>query len=247
MRGHDQRELPLVIAGGAGPVHAAAIAEELEISTVIVPRLSSVLCALGMMLADLRHDLTSSFSCRWDELDPADARRVLEGLAQQGLKALEEDGVPPELRVVTGSADLRYAGQHHEVTVFFPLENIDHPELIEAAFHHRHEELYGFASPDKPVEVVSLHVTVVGRRAHFELAPAIGDGGAPRRGTRWIYLRSTGALEKVEVIDGDRMRPGEAAPGPVVVDTRTTTAVVPEAFDVALDSSGSFVLQRRRE
>jgi N-methylhydantoinase A len=198
-----------------------------------------------MLLADLRHDFTRSFSRPWEELDPAEARVVLDELARRGIAALEEEGVPPGRRMVVGSADLRYSGQHHEVTVSFPLDHLDRPELIEAAFHRRHEELYGFASPGKLMQVVNLHVTVSGRRPRIELAPpADGAGPAPRRGTRRIYLRSTGALEEVEVIDGDRMAPGQAATGPVVVDTRTTTMVVPEGFDVAFDRSGSFVLRR---
>jgi len=245
-RGYDPRELPLVVAGGAGPVHAASIADELEISTIVVPRLSSVLCALGMLLADLRHDLTQSFSRPWADVDPAEARAVVDELARKGTAALAEEGVPPERRSVIASADLRYAGQHHEVSISFPPGDLDRIERIEAAFHRRHEELYGFASPGKPLQVVNLHVTVLGARPQFGLAPpAAGSGAAPRRGTRRMYLRSTRALEEVEVIDGDRMKPGQSARGPVLVDTRTTTIVVPETFDVAFDPSGSFVLQRR--
>jgi N-methylhydantoinase A len=245
-RGYDPRELPLVVAGGAGPVHAAAIADELEIATILVPRLSSVLCALGMLLADLRHDLTRSFSRFWSEVDPAEARAIVDELARQGVASLEEEGVPPERRNVVASADFRYVGQHHEVTISFPSGDLERPERIEAAFHARHEELYGFASPGKPLQVVNLHVTVLGSRPRFELAPPEGAGARPpRRGARRVYLRSSGSLEEVEVIDGDRMTPGQRAPGPVVVDTRTTTVVVPETFDVAFDPSGSFVLERR--
>jgi N-methylhydantoinase A len=245
-RGYDPRELLLVVAGGAGPVHAGAVADELEISTVIVPRLSSVLCAVGMLLADLRHDLTRSFSRRWDDVDTEEARAVLDELARQGLAALAEEHVPPERRSVVASADLRYAGQHHEVTVPFPPEDLERSELIEAAFHRRHEELYGFASPGKPMEVINLHVTVLGSRPSISLAPGGGDAGpAPRRGTRRVYLRSARALEEVEVIDGDRMATGQEIAGPVVVDTRTTTIVVPESFDVAFDGSGSFVMRRK--
>ena len=244
-RGYDPRELPLVVAGGAGPVHAGAIAEELEISTIIVPRLSSVLCALGMLVADLRHDLTRSFSRHWGEVDPVEMRAIIDELARQGLAALESEGVPPKRRTVVASADLRYAGQHHEVSVKFPLGDLDQLERIEAAFHRRHEELYGFASPGKPLQVVNLHVTALGRRPTVELEPRSGAAGrAPRRGSRRIYLRSTGALEPVEVIDGDRMAAGQGVTGPAVVDTRTTTIVVPESFKLVFDASGSFVVHR---
>jgi len=245
-RGYDPRELPLVAAGGAGPVHAGAIADELELTTIVVPRLSSVLCALGMLLADLRHDLTRSYSRHWEDVDAAEARAVVDELARQGLEALAEEGVPEERRSVVASADLRYAGQHHEVSISFPPEDLEHLHRIEEAFHRRHEELYGFNSPGKQMEIVSLHATVLGRRQPFALEPP-GENGAeaPRRGRRRMYLRSTRSLEEVDVLDGDLMAPGQSAPGPILIDTRTTTIVVPESFDVAFDASGSFVLTRR--
>jgi N-methylhydantoinase A len=246
-RGYDPRELPLVVAGGAGAVHAGAIAEELGIRTVIVPRVASVLCAVGMLLADLRHDFTRAYSRLWDELDASEARSVLDALVAQGMEALDREDVPPERRQVVASVDVRYVGQHHEVLVSFPLDDLGSPERIEAAFHRRHEELYGFASPGAPMQVIGLHATVLGRRAPLELtAPAEDTGAAaPRRGTRRAYLRSTGSLEELEVLDGDRMRSGQGIAGPALVDTATTTIVVPEPFDLVLDSSGSFVLTRR--
>ena len=163
-RGYDPRELPLVVAGGAGAVHAGAIAEELGMSTVIVPRLSSVLCAVGMLLADLRHDFSRSFPRPWERLDATEARGVLDGLVEQGMAALEREGVSPERRSVVAAADIRYVGQHHEVTVPFPLDDLAEPSRIEEAFHRRHEELYGFASPGRPMHVIALHATVLGRR-----------------------------------------------------------------------------------
>lgn len=244
-RGFDPRELPLVVAGGAGAVHAGAIAEELGIATVIVPRLSSVLCAVGMLIADLRHDFSRSFPCPWESLDAAEARGLLDALVEQGMAALEREGVPPERRSVVAAADIRYVGQHHEVTVAFPLDDLAEPRRIEESFQRRHEELYGFASPGKPMHVIALHATVLGRRDALELAtPAAAAGEAPRRPRRRMYLRSTGALEEVEVLDGDRLGAGQGIAGPALVDTATTTIVVPEAFDVVLDASGSFVLTR---
>jgi len=244
-RGYDPRELPLVVAGGAGAVHAGAIANELAMATVIVPRLSSVLCALGMLLADLRHDFTRAFSRPWDGFDPAEARALLDALVAEGMEALEREGVEPGRRSAVASADLRYAGQHHEVSVSFPLTDLDDRARIEEAFHRRHEELYGFASPGKPMEVIALHATVLGRREPLALAAAGETGGdAPRRGRRRMYLRETGALEEVEVLDGDRMSAGQGIAGPALVDTATTTIVVPADFDLVLDGSGSFVMTR---
>jgi N-methylhydantoinase A len=249
-RGYDPRELPLVVAGGAGPVHAGMIAAELGIPLVVVPRLSSVFCALGLLLADLRHDFVRSFGMLWSALDVEAARAHLDAMVARGLEALEREGVEPEHRRALAAADLRYLGQHHEVTVPFAVEGLTEAGLpgIEQAFHARHEELYGFASPGRPLEVVNLHATVVGRRPQRELRqPArAGAPAAPEKGTRDAYVPSTGRLERVPVYDGDRMQPGRRLAGPVIVEESTTTLVVPEGFDVELDASGSFVLEAAR-
>jgi N-methylhydantoinase A len=250
-RGYDPRELPLVAAGGAGPVHAGMIAAELDIPLVIVPRLSSVLCALGMLLADLRHDYVRSYGRLWVQLDRAEARGLIDAMVARGLAALEEEGVPPDRRDALAAADLRYLGQHHEVTVPFAPADLDDAagvERIELAFHRRHEELYGFSSPGRQLEVISLHATVLGRRPSLsvELAGRDADGApAPRKGSRRAYLPSVRALEEIDVYDGDRMLAGHRIAGPAIVEETTTTVFVPEAFDLELDRSGSFVLTRK--
>jgi N-methylhydantoinase A len=248
-RGFDPRELPLVAAGGAGPVHAGMIALELEIPLVVVPRLSPVFCALGMLLADLRHDVVRSYSRLWSELERDETRQLLATMVAQGMASLEQEGVERDRRAAVAAADIRYLGQHHEVTVPFPLDDLDAEdglERIEAAFHRRHADLYGFNSPGRPLEVVSLHATALGRRPPVSLNAATGEGGPPpRRGHRAAYLPSSGALEELEVYDGDRMSPGQHVRGPVIVDEATTTIFCPEEFDLTLDRSGSFVMQRR--
>jgi N-methylhydantoinase A len=249
-RGYDPRELPLVVAGGAGPVHAGMIALELEIPVVIIPRLSSVFCALGMLLADLRHDFVRSFSSLWSSFDVAAARAHLEAMVERGMEALEHEGVAPAERAAFAAADLRYLGQHHEVTVTFAVSDLTGPGLagIEQAFHRRHEELYGFASPGRQLEVVNLHATVVGRRPERLLgaaSAAASRGPAPEKGLRDAYVPSTGRLERVPVYDADLLQPGQRLRGPVIVEESTTTVVVPEGFAAELDRSGSFVLQRQ--
>lgn len=249
-RGYDPRELPLVVAGGAGPAHACAIAQELGIRTLLIPRLSSVLCALGMLLADLRHDHSRTHSRLFCELDPAAARAIIEEMIASGEQALAREGVPPQRRSAMAAADIRYVGQHHEVTVpFLPedLNDIAGLGRIEASFHRRHEQLYGFASPGRAMEVITLHATSLGRRP--ELAPAArsaaagAGGGSARKGERPAWVASAHALVPVEVFDGALLSVGERIEGPAIVEEMTTTIVVPERFDLTLDPSGSYVLE----
>ena len=99
-RGSDPSELPLVVAGGAGPAHAGAIARELDIPVVVVPRLSSVLCALGMLLADLRHDYVRSYGGLWSDLDVKPVLASLGEMEALGAAALSAEGVPEERRTM---------------------------------------------------------------------------------------------------------------------------------------------------
>jgi N-methylhydantoinase A/oxoprolinase/acetone carboxylase beta subunit len=140
-RGHDPRDFALVAFGGAGPLHACALAEELGIEAVLVPEAAGVLSALGLAASDARRDRVVSY---------------LRPLA-------EVDGLPE-----TGEADLRYRGQSFELTV--PLA----PDL-EAAFHLAHEERYGYADPEREIELVAV------RTAEVAPGPEVSFGAAERR------------------------------------------------------------------
>jgi N-methylhydantoinase A len=247
-QGFDVRELLLVAAGGAGALHAGAIAEELALDRVLVPRLSAVLCAFGMLLADLRHDYVRSHSRGWAEVDPAHARALVDEMVATGMAALEQEGTAPADRSAVATADIRYRGQHHEVSVSFAPEDLSPEGLprIEDAFHARHEQLYGFSSRGRDMELVTLRATVLGRRPRLRLNAPPGDGGAPpRRGAREAYLHSRRALARVDVFDADRMLPGHRVSGPAIVEGVTTTLVVPESFEVLVDRSGSFAMHRK--
>jgi len=137
-RGHDPRDFALVAFGGAGPLHACSLAEELEISTVLVPAQAGVLSALGLAVGDERRDRVVSYVC-----------------------ALDEAGELP----AEGEADLRYRGQSFELTV--PLE----PDLP-AAFHRAHDARYGYADPEREIELVAVRTAAVRPGPRLELPPA---------------------------------------------------------------------------
>jgi N-methylhydantoinase A len=250
-RGYDPREFPLVVAGGAGPVHAAMIAQELGIDLLIIPRLAPVFCALGMLIADLRHDYVQAFSRVWHELDLDEARDVVASMESRGMNALEQEGVPEERRDVVVAADMRYVGQHHEVTVPFAFDLLNHGDgkgKLAGAFHRRHDELYGFALPTSPLEIINLRTTVLGRRGGVSLKAGRNGketGSPPPKGQRPTYVHSEQRLVGVDVFDGELMAVGNQIVGPAIIEEATTTVVVPEDFDVVLDQTGSFVMYRK--
>jgi N-methylhydantoinase A len=252
-RGVDAAEFPLVAAGGAGALHAGMIAQELDLSTVIIPPTSSVLCALGMVLADLRHDYVQAHRVAWSAFDVDVARELLERMLAQGAAALDREGVDPARRRTRVTADMRYIGQHHEVSVEFPLSDLeaggDGVARIEAAFHARHEQLYGFSAEGRAIEVIGLHATALGERDAPELEQhaAQGGGGGPTlKGHRLAWLPAIRALEEIAVHDGHRLSPGQIIDGPALVERATTTVLVPERFTLTVDRLGSLILRNDR-
>ena len=248
-RGYDPREFPMVVAGGAGPVHAGMIARELEVPVVVIPRMSSVLCASGVLMADLRHDFVRGFAGRFSELDHQRGADLVAEMVAEGTALLQREGVAPHQREFIVSADIRYIGQHHEVTVAFGADDIDptRPEgvaRIAELFHSSHEQLYGFAERREDLEVMSLRVAAIGRRDEVSLDRLAGTATAAvqPKGTRDAYLRSSGRKEPVLVYEGSLLPIGATVPGPAIVEEATTTIFVPEDFDLEVDSSGSYLM-----
>ncbi len=247
-RGFDPRELLLIGGGGAGGLHAGPIGAELDIDRIVLPRVSSVLCAFGMLLADLRHDYVRSFHREWVDLDPAEAAMLVAAMEAEGMAALASEGTPEGDRSLVASAEMRYRGQHHEVSVPFDPADLapGRTEAIAADFHRLHERLYGFSSPERAVEAIALRVSVRGRRPELRLSrPSATSAEPPRRGARRAWLPERGESAQVPVLDADAMLPGHRFEGPALVEGVNATVIVPERFDLLVDDSNSFVLYRK--
>jgi N-methylhydantoinase A len=201
-----------------------------------------------MLLADLRHDYVRSYHRPWREVDPAEAAGLVGELVAGGMEALAQEGVAPAQRAAVATAEMRYRGQHHEVAVSFAPEELTASGLprIEEAFHRRHEQLYGFDSRERLVEVVALRVTARGRRSELALQRPGAEAAKapPAPATRPAYLPSRGELAEVAVFDADRLAPGHRLEGPAILEGANTTVLVPEGFDLAVDDSASFLLTR---
>lgn len=250
-RGHDPRDFLLVVAGGAGPIHAAAIAGELEIPLILVPRESSVFCAVGMLISDLKHDYVRTYAreldkVELDELDAAYGEMVANARATLGA-----EGVHGERIAIDYSADLRYVGQFNEVEVAsFSDGRISHTALedVVAAFHALHDALYGYSMPGAPVELINLRVSARGRTDKPRLERSAHGGADPAaalRGTREAYFG--GEFVPVPVYDGLRLVHGNVIAGPAIVDQPTTTIVVPRDFELACDEYENYLLYPRGE
>ncbi len=240
-RGFDPREFTLLGFGGAGPMHAFLVAEELSIPRVLVPRYPGHLSALGQMLADLRRDLVEAWGGRLSGMDLAELRARSEALRQRGEQILERDGIPKERHHHAFVFDLRYAGQ--SFTLPIPWHPHD-PDLapLRRAFDARHEETFGYADPDNDAEIVNLRLVSTGQvdKPALDLAPR-GDGD-PLVETRRVWF--DGSWVDTPVLDRERLTPGSAFKGPAIVEEAGGTAVVPPGWQVRAHDSGALLCDR---
>jgi N-methylhydantoinase A len=249
-RGLDPRDFPLVVAGGAGPIHAAAIARELEIPLLVVPRESSIFCAAGMLMSDFKHDFVRAYKTQLAEIDGDRLAGLLREMEEEGRAVLARELVEPDRIEVSAALDLRYVGQWHELTM--PVATTD-PAAVAAAFHAEHDRLFGYSSPEMAVEQLAVRVSARGtttKPSLRELASGTSDAEAARRESREVWSPAERAMLETPVYDGLALGPGSSIAGPAVVELANTTIVVLAGFDLTVDRFGAFVLssgERGRE
>jgi N-methylhydantoinase A len=232
-RGHDPREFALVAFGGAGPMHAAALADRLDVGTVVVPRANGVLSALGLLAADERHDAIRTHRTALADVDGERIDAAYASLAD----SVHDETSSPEAATVQRSADLRYAGQSHELTVSVP-DPFDAATVAER-FGAAHERARGYRLADEPVELVNLRVT----------ATVEGDGpgishegtGVSRTGTREAYFG--GEFVETAVYNREEVSVGNEFSGPAIFEGGESTVVLPPGWTARVDDRGSLVME----
>ena len=239
----------MVVGGGAGPVHAAAVAMDLGVREVIVPRQSGVFCAVGMLFADLQHDLMRSYCASGEQLDPERWRELFAAMAEEGRRTLLSEGACPGEVEVRYSADLRYLRQVHELNLPMDesLANRLEMDTLHPCFDALHERHFGYGLPEEVLEVVNLRVRCVARRPRPELPRVrVARTATPSPdGARWAYNPGEMSFRDFAVYRGETLDGGCRLQGPAIVELPQTTLVVPSVFGLRLDEVGSFVLTGR--
>jgi len=252
-RGYDPRDFLLVCAGGAGPIHAAMIADELEIPRILIPKESSIFCAAGMLLSDLKHDFVRTYHTIFSKETMAITNflTLIRDLEGEGENVLARENIPPERRTYHYALDLRYVGQYHEVNVPVEREDIEdfNETVMKEAFHRLHDQLYGYALREegREVEMVNIRITALGRTEK----PAFRreeyrdkDPGNCLKGQRRVFIPSETAFMPVDVYDGNRMGFGHHLNGPAIIEQVNTTLFVPPEYEMLCDPYGSYLLNR---
>ena len=248
-RGHDLRDFALVVGGGAGPVHAASIAELLSIPTVIIPSVAAEYSAFGMFAMDIGRNYARSYISRADRIDLERVNRLYREMEQEALEAFRPMRIPQDQVTFQRTADMRYTGQFHEVEVEVAGGKLSSGELETALqnFNRKHEDLYTFNMPWKGVEFMTFRLRATAPKAPFHLR-RIGQGkedasaAVKRHRPCWFKGREA----NTPVYDGDKLLAGSRLPGPAIIEENTTTVVVPESFSCLVDPWKNYVLTRRK-
>jgi N-methylhydantoinase A len=249
-RGLDAADFALVAYGGAGPLHASAVARELSIGIVIIPRAPGHFSACGMLVADLRRDFVNTWFTPLADASFPEMERIFAEMERQGRETVGRGQTLSGVEV-RRSADMRYVGQEHAVTVELPigLFTAQDRDGIKKLFDAVHQTRYGFSVAGEKAEIVSLRGAVIGamRKPPFE---HIDKGGAePKaaafRGKRLVYFASSGFVE-TPTYDRPALRAGNKIIGPALIEEHASTTVVHPGDLLEVDAFGDLVINVRR-
>ena len=243
-KGHDPREFALVAFGGAGPLHAADVADLLEIPEVLVPPYPGITSAGGLLTSDLKYDQMRTVFQLQGSVDADRLNRELDELATELRGWLELDGVSGPDIEVTRALDCRYVGQGYELRV--TLQEGPFSEVALEQFHVLHEREYGSSYGD-PIEIVNARVTAVGRRPSLASVPVTsGRLDAALVGSSEGVFRVGGTLQALATrfYDRGQLPLDESFTGPAVIFHPDTTTIVPPGWNAQADASGNLILTK---
>jgi N-methylhydantoinase A len=244
-RGHDPRDFALVAYGGAGPLHANAVAEIMGSFPVIVPPNPGLLCALGDLVADFRDEFARTYIRVLDEADPNDVASILDELGARAVEWLSEEGIPEEARSVTHTADMRYHGQGYEIPVALDPDQVRRDGLseLEERFNALHEQLYGFRMHETRCEIVNLRAVGFGTVPKPELPR--GEPGAASSDDAVVdehRITFEGEQLPTKIYDRARLAPGMRFDGPAIVTEFDSTTVVLPGYAAEIDPYANIVI-----
>jgi N-methylhydantoinase A len=244
-RGRDPRDFALLPFGGAGPLHASALARLIGAKTILVPPSPGLLSALGLLVSNLKAEFARTCFQRAGSIDVARVAGVLDELTANANRWLEEEGVPPDARRIGWLASMRYENQGFELPIPWAGSAVDAPaidRLIEA-FHGRHEQLYTFAQRDTPVEIVTLRVDARGVFPAPEVVrlPEAGKPEDARIGTQRVHLAS-GPVE-CPIVDRAKLGANAVIEGPAIIAQLDATTLLRPGDTARVDTFGNILVQ----
>ena len=247
-RGHDPRDYALMAFGGAGPLHAARLARELDMSHVIVPLTPGALCAVGLLLTDLRADFAKSRLLKLEAASLPAMQNNFAILEEQANSWFENEAIPADRRVISRTADMRYVGQNYELQVRVPAGPLTEETLKALAdgFAQAHQQRFGFIAEGEDVQLVTLRVEATGLVPKAEFKPQADAGPSAEGaiiGRREVYMPEVGGMVDCPVYARDRLKSGNRFTGPAIIEQMDATTVLLPDTEASVDPYLNVILK----
>jgi N-methylhydantoinase A len=246
-RGHDPRDFVLSCFGGAGPMHACALAEELNIPKIIVPPNPGLFSAYGLLTADFKTTLVGAVMGLMNNVDAKQLETTFQKLELEGLNVLKRQGIPEGNMRFVRQADLRYFGQSYELTVpaTAPLTGEGLEQVVDS-FHKKHKAVYGYAVRNEQVELVNVRLTAVGLVEKPKFREQSLHGKAPQEETviekRRVFFERCNDYVNTPIYERERLDSGNVIQGPAVIEQYDATTVVYPGWNASVDKLGNLVV-----
>ena len=247
-KGHDVRDFTMVAGGGAGGIHAAAIAKQLSIPMVIVPRVAALMSAFGMFAMNLGLEYARSCARRQNMLDFEEISGLYVDMRRQAREDFQRIGIGESKLSYKPTVEMRYVGQFHEVEIDMPAEDLNAENLktLLENFHAQYEKLFTYNMPWRAAEFLTYRLKVTSASRPVQMAVLTGAAAsveAARRGSRLCVFDGHPEPVQTPVYDWDRMTPGHTLKGPALIDDKTTTVLVVPGFRCEVDAYHNLVLR----
>ena len=252
-KGVDPRRFSLMVFGGAGPLHGAALAKTVSAKEVIVPPAPGIQAAIGLLATDMQYEFAGASLCVLTKADQAALDRVngrLDELTNQASAALAADGVPKAQQRFVRIAECRYVGQGFELRAELPEGKLtlDSRKVTLDNFHKEHRQSYGHAFEDQDVELITLRV--VARVPEEPVAwPPLAEASGPDPKEAWLYARRTvfddGTTHETPRFARDKLKAGHVIDGPAIVVQTDSTTLIPPGWVANIHRSGNLHIRKR--
>ena len=255
-RGFDPREFVLVGFGGAGPLHANALARDMNIARLLIPPSPGVTSALGLLVGDIKHAFVQAYVRLTELADLDHVRKVFRDFERRGRDILGQEGIPPDRMKFVRQLDVRYLGQSYELTIDVSHGGLrgDGDDAIDVAaltdtFAALHRKVYGYAPAGEPTEIVNIRSTAVGlvqRPAQRRVAAGGLDARHARKDPRDVYFAESGGVVRCDVYDRYRLNAGSRITGPAVIEEKDSTTVLHPSYAAEVDAVGNLLITEAR-
>ena len=242
-RGYDMSDFALFAFGGAGPLHAADLAVECRIPRIIVPEAPGTMCARGILLSDIVHDLVRSAIAPADAAGWKNVCNLFGEMAREGETLLTRDGVASEDRAYRYFIDARYVGQNHEVRVAMDKVDAGNFDAFLRGFANRHTQEYGYDIPDRAVETVNCRVQAIGRVPRPETRIGAGGGSLHDARTEKRRVNLAGDWTETPIYRREALSPGLRFDGPAIVEEMSATTIILPGQRAEIDAGGNIIIE----